>query len=427
MSSQDPFDESGPFENKLGPALRRAGDTFEPADSEALVDGGLTRGRRRVVRRRTAAVTGSVLALALVGVGGAYGSGVLGDSGSGKSSVAGPKDPAPATAPPGRADPGKSGQELVSILRGLLAPGKLTPSSVTGVGGADLAHVTGILDDGKGKAEVSVALYRAGAQDLSSCPVNGPSKDQSCVSTELAGGDQLTVFQGYEYPDRREETRSWRAVLRTKTGLVIDFTEYNAPAEKGAKVSRAVPPLNPKQLRDLVTSGAWAGPLADLAKEPQPASKWKDGAPKGDPGAAPDGGNINKTFASLLPKGLKIIESGEPDSGYTYVVVDDGRGPTRVEINVQPGMNDVAGELFGEGTTELPGGVRLNTAKQPGEKGGVGMVMWQADTIRPDGLRVVVFETNGADQHGPASREEPALTIGQLAKIATSSKWLTFG
>ncbi|WP_328583063.1 hypothetical protein [Streptomyces sp. NBC_00370] len=428
MSSQDPFDDSGPFENRLGPALRCAGDTFEPADSEALVDGGLTRGRRRVVRRRTAAVTGSVLALALVGVGGAYGSGVLGDSGGGKSSLAGPKDPAPATAFPGGAEAGQGGQELVSILSGLLAPGKLTPSSVTGFGGPRLAHVTGVLDDGKGEAEVSVALYPAAAgQDVSPCPVNGLSKDQSCVSTDLAGGDRLTVFQGYEYPDRREETRSWRAVLLTKSGFVIDFTEYNAPAEKGAKVSRAVPPLNPKELRDLVTSAKWAGPLADLAKQPPSGPKGNPGKPKGNPGMASHGGNINKTFTSLLPKELKIIESGPPDSGYTYVVVDDGNGPTRVEINVQRGMNDVAGELFGEGTTELPGGVRLNTAKQPGEKGGVGMVMWQADTIRPDGLRVVVFETNGADQHGPASRKEPALTIGQLVKIATSSKWLTFG
>lgn len=171
MSSQDPFDDSGPFENRLGPALRCAGDTFEPADSEALVDGGLTRGRRRVVRRRTAAVTGSVLALALVGVGGAYGSGVLGDSGGGKSSLVSPKDPAPATAFPGGAEAGQGGQELVSILSGLLAPGKLTPSSVTGFGGPRLAHVTGVLDDGKGEAEVSVALYPAAAyQDVSPAP-----------------------------------------------------------------------------------------------------------------------------------------------------------------------------------------------------------------------------------------------------------------
>lgn len=99
-------------------------------------------------------------------------------------------------------------------------------------------------------------------------------------------------------------------MLLTKSGFVIDFTEYNAPAEKGAKVSRAVPPLNPKELRDLVTSAKWAGPLADLAKQPPSGPKGNPGKPKGNPGMASHGGNINKTFTSLLPKELKIIESG---------------------------------------------------------------------------------------------------------------------
>ena len=437
MPSQDPFDETGPFEDKLGQVLRNTGDTFEPADSGALVDGGLTRGRRRVVRRRTAAVTGSVLALALVGVGGAYGGGLLGDSGTGESSVARPKDPAPTTVTPGggkagKSDPqalktAKSGRELISILRGLLAPGKLSTSSVAGIGGSDLAHVTGVLDDGKGDAQVSVALYPAeGQDDPMTCPAGNLDNDVQCVSTDLAGGDKLTVFQGFEYPDHRAETREWRALLLTKSGSIIDFAEYNAPAEKDAKVSRAEPPLNPKQLRDLVTSAKWAGPLAELAKEP-PQTRAKENLGRTSGATARDGGDINKTFASLLPAGLKIVESGTQEASYAYAVVDDGKGLTRVEINVQPRMNDVADELFGPGTTELPGGVKLNTAKKPGEKGGKDMVVWQADTLRPDGLRVVVFESNGAYQRGPATRKEPALSIEQLTKIATDPKWLRFG
>ncbi|MFW3460405.1 hypothetical protein ACN24M_23260 [Streptomyces microflavus] len=67
-----------PFEDELSEELRRTGETFDLTARTAVVDGALEQGRRSLRRRRGAAVAGSVLALALVGGGGAFGAGLLG-------------------------------------------------------------------------------------------------------------------------------------------------------------------------------------------------------------------------------------------------------------------------------------------------------------------------------------------------------------
>ncbi len=94
-----------------------------------------------------------------------------------------------------------------------------------------------------------------------------------------------------------------------------------------------------------------------------------------------------------------------------------------MQINVQPNMSDVERELFGSGAEVLPDGTKVVTHQGPGEKGGAGVVMWTADTIRTDGLRVVVSAFNSGSQNAAATRQTPALTIGQLKAIATSGKW----
>ncbi|MCL7380923.1 hypothetical protein [Streptomyces sp. 35G-GA-8] len=415
MPSEQPFE--APFEDGLGEALRRTGETFAPPDRAALVDAGLARGRRRVARRRAAVVTGSALALAAVGIGGAYGGGLLGGKQGGdrhgETSVAAP-DPAP-TGPAPSVD-----ADLVAILAGLLPGGELKNPTTNTSETPGFRSVRGVFDDGKGDAEISVGLSRADglqADQQVACPDKVFTAYDDCVESELADGSRLMVFQGYEYPDRREDTKNWRAVLHTSDGFLVDASEYNAPAEKGAEISRADPPLNPAQLQALVTSDDWRGPLNELPAARPPA----DGG-FGD-AADPDGAGIRKTLSSLLPAGLRVRDQGGQE-GFAYVVVDDGKGRSYVQINVQPNMWDVVGELF-PGATELPDGTLLKTSKTAGEKGVGGIKMWTADTIRPDGLRVVVSAFNAADQKSPATRENPALTMKQLTAIATSEKWLT--
>lgn len=57
-----------PFEDELGKALQDTGGTFT-ADRRDLIEGGMTRGRRRLARRRAGAVTGSTLAVVLLATG----------------------------------------------------------------------------------------------------------------------------------------------------------------------------------------------------------------------------------------------------------------------------------------------------------------------------------------------------------------------
>ncbi|WP_405985205.1 hypothetical protein [Streptomyces sp. NBC_00872] len=443
-----PFDE-GPFEDTLAEAMQRTGGTFTLQDRTGLVNNALTLGRRRLARRRTAAVTGSVLALAAVGIGGGYGAGLLGDPagktewGAGPAGAektergAGPAEPEKAQGPaepekarrvsePGATPtgPAVAGGGIAAILTRLLPAGELTEIQERGIGELGGPGLTGVFDDGKGKAALSIGLSRAnglnGTQDVT-CPDKVYVPYDHCTSVKRPDGGRLMIFQGYEYPDRREETKNWRAVLLTSDGFLIDASEYNAPAEKGAEISRTDPPLNPAQLKALVTSDKWRGTLERLPPAPPADNNPEDGA-GGVVQELPGGVDARDILVTLLPRGLKVTGRGGEGPEFGYVVVDDGAGRTLVQINVQPGSSDLADELFTEATT-LPDGTLLQTKKGPGDKGVPGGVMWTADTLRPDGLRVVISAFNGGDQHSPPTRATPALTMKQLTAIATSPKW----
>ncbi|MER5310002.1 hypothetical protein ABT034_19725 [Streptomyces sp. NPDC002773] len=415
------------FEEELGAVLRRTGDGFAADDRRELVTGGLQRGRRRLVRRRLA-VTGGALALAAIGIGGVYGGSLLSPAGAPERvSVAAPSGPKP-TKGTGQAEtvPNKPYQaqipvkDLAAVLQANTPAGTWAIDNLDGQG----QHVGGVYDDGKGKAGVTVGLYRASGDgeagdDRVTCPSRVHVSFDDCTSERLPNGARLMVYQGYEYPDRREETKNWRAVLLTKDGFLIDASEYNAAAEKGAAISRENPPFSPAQLKALVTADAWLPLLKQLPTEPEmkrPSAT--DRVP-----AEPSGPVVQATLRSLLPKGLTVTDKGA-EGGYGFVVVDDGKGKSLVQINVQPNMADVADSIFGSGdVTTLPDGRRVKLTQQPGEKSGAGVVWWTADTITPAGFRVVVSAFNTGAQHEDATRAKPALTMEQLKAIALSPKW----
>ncbi|MEU7117541.1 hypothetical protein [Streptomyces zaomyceticus] len=410
------------FEDELGAVLRSTGEGFSVDGRRELVAGGLTRGRRRLVRRRLA-VTGGALALAAVGIGGVYGGSLIGPSGKATTaSVAGTPTPGSEkstsdTKPPGQAQiPVK---QIAAIIESNTPAGQWQFENLDAEGHAAL----GIYDDGNGKAAVSVGLYRSAGGDGEAgagqveCPSKVHVEFDRCASERLPGGDRLMVIQGYEYPDRREETKHWRAVLLTKDGFLIDASEYNAPAQKGAAISRDNPPFTATQLKALVTAEAWRRLLVKLPGDPKAeAAPGAHQAP--DPGPA-----IQPTLRSLLPEGLQVKDKGG-DYGYGFMVVDDGKGKSLVQINVQPNMSGAAGSLFGSGdVTTLPDGRKVKLTQQPGEKGGAGVVWWTVDTMTPEGFRVVVSAFNAGTQREAATRAEPALTMEQLKTIALSPKW----
>ncbi|WNI23662.1 hypothetical protein [Streptomyces sp. ITFR-16] len=411
------------FEGGLGDALRRTGEGFS-AEGRPLVDGGVVRGRRGLRRRRIAAVTGSVAALAVVGFGASYTAGAFG-GGSGHDSAGVAAQPkarkgGPSTESASVKGPQLSAQRVIGTLEGLLPKGKV--SERQGRGTADrlgpLAQL--VFDDGGGKAAIAVSVGAIDpkgteAEQQLECPDKTFIPYDSCRNETLADGSRLMVLRGYEYPDKRVDTKRWQAFLVTADGYTVDASEWNAPSEKDAAVSRAEPPLSVGQLKGLVTSAKWRpvmNALEKAAPEPvrQPAAQGQDGKA------------ILKKLRLLLPPSVSAV-SGHGDDGYAYVVVNDGKGASLVQINVQPHMSDVAGELFGSGAEVLPDGTKVVTQQGPGEKGGAGVVMWTADTIRKDGLRVVVSEFNSGSQNAKATRETPALTMQQLKAIAMSGKW----
>ncbi|MFI8517812.1 hypothetical protein ACIGEZ_08330 [Streptomyces sp. NPDC085481] len=410
---------NGRFEEELGAALRSTGAAFEADDHRELVTGGLTRGRRRLLRRRLA-VAGGTLALAAIGVGGVYGGSVLGRGEAvEKSSVAAPR---PTGKGGGEVKPGGEAEipvaDLVTVLKGNTPAGDWEIQDPEGKG----QSVTAVYDDGKGKAGVSVGLYRASFSPESgegqvTCPDPVAVPFDDCKTERLADGSRLMVVQGYEYPDRRVDTKSWRAVLLTRDGFLVDASEWNAATQKDAPISRPDPPFDPAQLKTLVTAAGWR-PLLERLPAIQPDNPGAGGGARHEPSAA----EIQSTLVSLMPKGVRTVSKGG-DSGYGYVVVDDGKGRSLVQINVQPFM-DVRKELFSGGdVTVEPDDTRVRLTKEPGEKGGEGVVMWTADTLGPDDFRVVISAFNAGTQHEAATRAEPALTTEQLKAIALSPKW----
>ncbi len=411
---------SDPFEDRLGAALRQVGHTF-PSDGAALAAAGHARGRRLRLRRR-AAVVGGAASLTLVGVGGML---VLPGEGSAdreqRTVATGPSATSSATATPlsmSRAD-------MIRTLQELLPKGEFGESDARGTNEESPPYARVVFDDGEGPASVSLGLDRIEpgsdqARQIAGCPDKVLTPYDSCSSSRLADGSLLKIFQGYEYPDRRVDTKMWTADLVTPDGQYVTVSEWNAAAEKDAPVSRPNPPLSKEQLRELVSAGVWRQVV-----DAMPAGEAGKPDPSVTDTAAPgvEGGSIGQTLAGLLPEGVEVVAKGGQETEYAYLVVDDGKGRTFVQVNVQPDMRDAAGDLYGSGSETLPNGTRVATRQGPGEKPGSGVVMWTADTMRADGMRVVISAFNAADQNSDATRATPALTIEQLRSIALSPKW----
>lgn len=418
-----PVDQhSDPFEEQLTAALHEAGGAFG-SPGGALVAAGQARGHRLRLRRR-AAVAGGAAGLALVGVGGALLTPWDGASTAKPSSVAASGSAGPAS---------YSADDVVRTLRKLLPRGEFTVSDARGTGGDLPPLAAGVFDDGKGAGSVSVGLDRispgASGVDPSTavmpCPKKGEQSPLDSCSTEvLPDRSAITVYQGYEYPDRREDTKAWGADLVTPAGHHVSVMEWNAAAEKGKPVTRPEPPLAVARLKTLAAASDWRriiDAMPERKQESRPSSPGSSGS-SARPGEMA-GWLVLRKLTLLLPKSLQRVAHGSQETGYAYFVVDDGKGGSLVQVNVQPGMSDPAGDLYGSDAETLPDGTRVATRQEPGEKGGEGVVMWTVDTLRKDGLRVVISAFNASAQDRKATRAAPALTIGQLREIALSPRW----
>ncbi|MFJ9248137.1 hypothetical protein [Streptomyces sp. NPDC101776] len=409
----DPLD---PFEERLTAGLHDAGNAFE-TDRAALAHAGALKGRRRLLRRRNAAVMSGAAGIALVGVGGA----LLLPSGNPAEARGSAAASAHASATSSAPAP-VSGEELFRKLTRLLGDGAYSKVVARGTDEAPSPYVHVVYDDGKGKSAVEVNLGRVEpgsdeARQATKCPAKVFTHYDACTTSRLADGSVVMVLQGYEYPDRRVDTKWWSAELVTPQGQHVSVSEWNAAAEKDSPITRSQPPLSPARLTKLAASDAWRKAIDAMPEQ----------APTGTAMAESGGSAINApiapTLKSLLPKGLTVSDSSGHDSGFGYLVVDDGKGKTLVQVNVQANMSDVADDLFGSDAEVLSDGTKVAEHQGPGEKGGSGVVMWTVDTLRTDGTRVVISAFNSGAQDTPSTRKTPALTMKQLRAIALSPNW----
>ncbi|QIJ64459.1 hypothetical protein [Streptomyces sp. JB150] len=421
-----------PFESRLGAALRETGDSFD-TDRPALVSAGQARGRRMRVRRR-AAVFGGTASLALVGVG--VGATLLlpgsGSGGAGGQASVGREGNASASATASTTAGGAvTGEKMIATLKSLLPEGKVSDTAGQGTHEGPPPYVRAVFDDGRGPGAVTVTVDRlepgsGTARQLTTCPDKLLVPYDACRTSRLPDGSMLLILQGYEYPDRRVDTKRWHAELVTPEGRHVSVAEWNAAAEKDAPVTRPEPPLGPLQLEEIATAPEWRAVADSIPKSPEGpkgAQKPTSAATSAPPAA--DGADIRDTLVRLLPKDVEVVSQGGQETEYAYVVVDDGEGRSLVQINVQPDMRDVADQLYGADAETLADGTKVTVRQGPGEKGGEGVVMWTVDTMRPDGRRVVISAFNSGAQHAAATRETPALTIGELREIALDPTWRT--
>ncbi|WP_405724879.1 hypothetical protein OG607_19860 [Streptomyces sp. NBC_01537] len=400
-----------PFEDELGAALRRTADTFD-TDTQSLVTAGAARGRV-LRRRRTTAIVAGAAGLALVGVGGFVLAG-LGTGEVGKSSrVASPAAPVSSSATKTII----TGDEVVALLKKQLPKGTFSQESGS-VLGADGAVANLVYDDGKGASAIALGLSRA-STDPPTCPDPAyAAEGATCSVTQLAGGGQLYLNLGYEYSDRRVDTKDWNAILTAADGRRIDLQEWNSSAEKGAAITRTDPPLSAKQLRAIVSSRVW-----DKVFKALPESR-TTATPK-----APDTVSVKTiiaAFQSMLPYGMSGTIPAETDD-FPDLTVDDGKGASLVEINYENwGKDGYTDAIFADATV-LTDGTKVIVRQGAAEKGASGTVQWIVDTVRPNGLRVAVSELNAPGYHDAPSRSKPAISISDLQAIATNAKWAKLG
>ncbi|MEU6553365.1 hypothetical protein ABZ915_24265 [Streptomyces sp. NPDC046915] len=403
---------SDSFEDRLSAVLHETGGGFD-TDRAALAAAGQVRGRRLLLWRRATVVSGTA-GLALIGVAGA----LLLPSGESqdpqRSSVAANPKATRSASP-------VTGDQLLRTFEKLLPEGKISGQVARGADESLYTpYATVVYDDGKGAGAVGISLGRAetGSQQgsqLTTCPDKTFTPYEHCSTSRLPDGSRLKVIQGYEYPDRRVDTKMWDVELVTPAGQHVSVTEWNAAAEKDAPITRPEPPLTTAELKKIAAAEVWRGYIDSIPEDPR--------KPTAATRTSPAVTGARTTLLGLLPKGLDVVAKSTDDTDFAYAVVDDGKGRSLVQVNVQADMRDVAGDLFGAGSETLPNGTRVAVRQGPGEKGGEGVVMWTADTMRADGRRVVISAFNSGTQHDAATRKTPALTVEQLRKIALSRKW----
>ncbi|WP_405890231.1 hypothetical protein OG427_17490 [Streptomyces sp. NBC_00133] len=409
------------FEDELGEALRRIGNTFD-SDQQTLLTSGLQRGRRTVRRRRVLAVTASVVALGLMGSG-AYAGGLLDELRGTEVAKEAPS-----------VDSGR----VFEIWKKLVPKGTFSQERVLPRRAGEYAHVSFVYDDGKGAGLVE---FRMGEFDprqaTENCP---PGNDAKCSSRTASDSARNLYVESHKAPYTTLETKSVRKQIVTPEGFFVEATVWNTPDPKQATGTRKVPVMY-----DLnrLNANEWR---EELKKFPKPDPLLGEPAMNPAfvaPSAKVSGAQLIGTLKGLLPNGTISAEKGRGTGDQlgpaASVVHDDGKG--RAAIDVRLYRVDPDGYSTRQYTMCRTTGTSIPYDKCKREKLPDGSVVrvyqldysvkrqdrkeWRATYVSPRGDMVEVVERDGVAAEGPATRDEPPLSRAQVRALAMSPQWRT--
>jgi hypothetical protein len=413
------------FEEQLGNALRDAGGHYD-LTPDRLLDRGLSRGRTLRRRRRAYRIGGAALALALVGTGTAFSVGAL----SGGSHQA-------ADTTKGA---GFSGQQILSLLTGMLPPGTVTQEQANGAGGGrpylSPPSARFVYDDGRGGAQFQFGSAPVNDKDVlasgASCPTKKEPTVVSCKQTTLHDGSTV-AFAETDFNQRTglAAALQWTATIVTPKGDRIWLDEYNSPTGSFTHGTRLAPPLDGAQLSALVTSPSWKPLFAALY-----AAK---------PDHQPTQAQVIATARQLLPAGVTFVRNdAENQEGSADIdITGGGSAPSKgsgvrtaaqddIDITVQRWPGEARSEIAGEGygkAVKLADGTLLLTDSDLNDSTGKKVTEftawtanWRVYALRPDGTSVQLMET--LNTFGKNKPGKPVMSVAQLKAMALSPGWL---
>ncbi|MEU4095922.1 hypothetical protein [Streptomyces sp. NPDC026673] len=321
--------------------------------------------------------------------------------------------PSPANS---RVGAGVSLEDLSIILQDMLPTGKAVALPTEAE--SRRAKNFGIsYDDGHGAVRIVVSLQRVpdlNSSELTRCPLISRSPTSRCTRSVNVDGSVLVLNQEYEGVQEVGVQR-WSAVATSKDGRQTVISEWNRASEQEDMPSRPNPSLSLKQLEAIATDRRWDFAFSGIeAPSPQP-----------DPSAGlMTKEEILAVVKASLPRRIRTSgEEGDP-RGYADLKVRDKQGESLLEIQLQrwkPEDPRMA-QLFKDGVVK-PNGIRLLIRQGPYGHKGAGAISWTADSLRLNGLRVIVTAHNAAAYGVDAVRKEPALSVGELTDLALNDAW----
>ncbi|MFI0241371.1 hypothetical protein [Streptomyces sp. NPDC016845] len=273
----------------------------------------------------------------------------------------------------------------------------------------------------EGLVEVSASRLPTsiGPQALS-CPDSALHPRSSCTTKNYRGA-KLTSDDSPVDETRPTAARRLTTVLTYPDGRQLAISVSNAPAAPPAPAKRNSPhrspslPLTRQELAAIAGSPAWKPILAEL---PPPEHR-----PAPDIDQSMPAKRITRVIAATLPRGVRVADvSGQP--GYGHLTVDDGQGKCLIAVTVQRWRpaDPTIGKVFNN-AREFADGTLVMTGTGPATNGGRGALEWRADSLRPDGLRVLATEVNARAYQLPGTRRTPVLSPAHLAELVRSDAW----